>query len=78
MMKKQKKVLAIYLDTKLHDEITFLAKSQHRSLSGQVSYMLMKHVQHTRLTGSLTVDGKGVITVGDGDTPNNLTFNNID
>jgi hypothetical protein len=75
MMKNKKKVLAIYLDTKLHDEITFLAKSQHRSLSGQVSYMLMKHLQHTRLTGSLTVDG---ITVGDGDTPNNLTFNNID
>ena len=76
-MKKQKKVLAIYLDTKLHNEITFLAKSEHRSLSGQVSYMLMKHLAHTMLQGSLTVDGKGGFSIVD-NSPTNLTFNNID
>jgi hypothetical protein len=80
MMKKQKqkKVLAIYLNPKLHDEITRLANYEHRSLSGQVSYMLTKHLQYTSATGSLTIDGKGGIIVGDGDTPNNLTFKNID
>ena len=77
MMKKQKqkKVLAIYLNPKLHDEITKLAKYKHRSLSGQVSYMLTKHLQNMNSMGSITISSDGTAS---SDTPTNLTFNNID
>jgi len=56
-MNNKKKVLAIYLSPELHPEITGLAKYEHRSLSGQVSYMLTKHLTNMKMTGTLTVNG---------------------
>ena len=68
MMKKQKKVLAIYLNPKLHDRITKLAKYKHRSLSGQVGYMLTQYLQDMNSMGSITISSDGTTN---GDTPNN-------
>jgi|TARA_R110000744_G_scaffold355395_1_gene461936 hypothetical protein len=39
-MKKKKKLLAVYLAPEIHEEIASVAKREHRSLSGQVNFMI--------------------------------------
>ena len=42
-MKKKKKLLAVYLAPEDHEVIVSIAKKEHRSLSGQVNFMINKY-----------------------------------
>jgi len=68
-MKKKKKLLAVYLAPEAHEGIASIAKKEHRSLSGQVNFMINEYFHLRKQSGSLVVtdSGKG-FNVGSGNT----------
>ena len=54
---KNKKVMAIYLDSELHERVTNLANTEHRSQSGQVAFMIKEYLKlwDKSTTGSVNI-----------------------
>ncbi len=73
----KKKVVAVYLSPILHKKVTSLATKEHRSFSGQVSYMINKYFDMEHPMGSITFSGRDIDPHIEVDVKKNV-FTNID